>query len=420
VAAFDRRCRSVLLALCVSGGAGEVGAQSPKPSVQVFHLTAENLPRPLSRLPMLLTEILGRKARDQGLRVVTVGATLGEACSKVGCDPVQTACLEKLARTLGAAELLSGSVVRGRKEATVKVTLTRFLSGAPPVSQTVSLHERGLRDLTGEFSVAVGPLLRGIRAVSRVADGVAAPASGPLVAQDLPVHEETSATPVTEVAIGGQGSSVDDPLTLDLAPIPVKPKRAKLATGAPAGGVETPPTDAAGRAGEPKILPATIAMPSASTAALAVRGAPPVASVAASAMSLAPSHAEVSRRAKPGEGWRVEQVSAHTWIAAGVGVAAAGAGAGLLAVASGIRDDVNRAPTATVADLEALAEMESAGRAWSRLGIGFLVGGGAIVAVAAVVAMLQGSGGLDGARGGLSFGVAPREGGAKVALEVTW
>jgi hypothetical protein len=327
-------------------------AESASPvRVQVFPLGAVKLPKPQSYMPSMLTEVVLKQVRDAGHQPELAGATLGETASMVGCNPAEIECLEMLAETIGAAELLYGNVARGQKGAVARVNLTWFVPGNAPVSQTVALRQRNVLEQANEFGKIIAPLLQASLAVA------------------------ARATPVAPVAVA---AAEPTPVAEPAPPQPESPPLAAPMAGPVLAAIPTSPAPA-----PEQPLPM------------------------------------VMRDATPAAGFSFSRVGALAWIAAGVGVAAAGAGAGLLGMAAGLRDDVADAPTETVKQLEDLEGMEKRGRLYSNAGTGCLVGGGAVVASAIILVVVQGSAPAEPEPVRLGLEVT-RTGGVFARAEVSW
>jgi hypothetical protein len=100
--------------------------------------------------------------------------------------------------------------------------------------------------------------------------------------------------------------------------------------------------------------------------------------------------ADLTRGSPPRAGFSARRVDPLVW-----GVTAGGAGlmvvGGLLLMAAGSKQDqVDDAPTDTVADLEALADLEASGRKEARWGSALLVTGAATAAAGVVLVLKQG------------------------------
>lgn len=92
----------------------------------------------------------------------------------------------------------------------------------------------------------------------------------------------------------------------------------------------------------------------------------------------------------PEAGFSAARVRPLTWTATGAGVGLAALGGVLLLVASDKQGQIDAAPTATVEDLEALAELEDSGRAYARWGTGLVVVGAVVATVGAAFLYKQG------------------------------
>lgn len=110
------------------------------------------------------------------------------------------------------------------------------------------------------------------------------------------------------------------------------------------------------------------------------------------------------------------RVRGYSWGIAGGGVALATVGAVFLGIAEGKQADVDDAATDTVADLEALADLEADGKRYNRLGNGMLIAGGAAAIVGAVLIIKQAR--TPSEASGVSIAPVPMNGGAGVVF--TW
>ena len=115
-------------------------------------------------------------------------------------------------------------------------------------------------------------------------------------------------------------------------------------------------------------------------------------------------------------GFDLSRVRGYSWGIAGGGVALATVGAIFLGIADGKQADVDDAATDTVADLEALADLEADGKRYNRLGNGMLIAGGAAAIVGAVLIIKQARTPRDSSA--VSIAPVPMNGGAGVVF--TW
>lgn len=106
-------------------------------------------------------------------------------------------------------------------------------------------------------------------------------------------------------------------------------------------------------------------------------------------VTVAPAPKLPGARASPS--FALRHVKPYTWGLAGAAVASVTVGSVLMGAAGGVRKDIVVAPRATVGDLERLAALELRGESLTRKGTGLLFLGGAVLAGAGVLAVLQGT-----------------------------
>ena len=103
--------------------------------------------------------------------------------------------------------------------------------------------------------------------------------------------------------------------------------------------------------------------------------------------------ADLTGTAAPAQGsggFSASRVEPYAWGVAGGGAGMMLVGGLLLLAADGVQGDVDSAPTESVADLEALVDLEAKGRRYARWGSTFLVVGAVATAVGAVLVVRQG------------------------------
>jgi len=105
-------------------------------------------------------------------------------------------------------------------------------------------------------------------------------------------------------------------------------------------------------------------------------------------------------------GFSAGRVSGLSWALAGSGVGLAVLGGLALVAAADKQADVDDAPTDTVDDLEALADIEKKGRRYARWGAGLLIAGAAATTAGVVLIVVQGTERMGPETDGLS--AAPR------------
>jgi hypothetical protein len=111
------------------------------------------------------------------------------------------------------------------------------------------------------------------------------------------------------------------------------------------------------------------------------------------------------------------KITTGTWgliIAGGVGV---GVGAGFLFAANNLRDDINKAPTRTGAEIEHLRGIERAARTRLYVGAGLAIAGGAVATIGIVRAMMQKK---QPSHEQPLVDVVPENGGASILLNLRW
>ncbi len=267
-----------------------VAATAHADRVVVFPVAARKLPRAYKTAPTVFTEFLAQAVRDGGREVTVADASLGETTTMLGCDPAATACLEMVATTLNADELVFSTVRRGRKSAELRVALSRFKPGEERQDRSISLSEQNLMGLAQELATAARLFLGGATVTSEPKpkpDPVSPPASDPI----------------------------------------------------------SPPVD-------PGL--------------------------------------EVGDTTEVDQGFSMGRVEGYTWAIVGVGALAAGTGGTFLAMAAGVSNDVEKAPTDTVADFKVLADLEKKGKTFSDVGTGPLAVGGAALTAGIILMVLQG------------------------------
>ena len=127
--------------------------------------------------------------------------------------------------------------------------------------------------------------------------------------------------------------------------------------------------------------------------------------------------ADLTGTAAPAQGaggFSAGRVEPYAWGVAGGGAGMMLVGGLLLLAADGVQGDVDSAPTETVADLEALVDLEAKGRRYARWGSTFLVVGAVATAVGAVLVVRQGR-----SREESTITVAPSVTGDSVGLTLT-
>jgi hypothetical protein len=118
------------------------------------------------------------------------------------------------------------------------------------------------------------------------------------------------------------------------------------------------------------------------------------------------------------DGWSFGNVGASAWLVTGGGLALAAGGAIFLKVGADRQDQVNHAPTDSVADLEELERLEEEGARFMLVGNALVIAAGAAVVTGTILIAVQGRAKKQAGR---RAAITPflLRGGAGVALEVT-
>lgn len=118
-------------------------------------------------------------------------------------------------------------------------------------------------------------------------------------------------------------------------------------------------------------------------------------------------------------GFDAGRVGVIAWTVTGVGAAAAVAGGVSLFLARDRQQKVDDAPTASVADLDRLEQLEDEGERLTLIGDGLLIGGGAALLVGGALVVYQGLWARDGGeRSSLAIAPVPLPGGVGVNLSI--
>jgi hypothetical protein len=142
-------------------------------------------------------------------------------------------------------------------------------------------------------------------------------------------------------------------------------------------------------------------------------GAPPPA-VEQPAVDLTPPPEPVTAT---GGGFSPSRVEPYSWAVAGTGVALIGLGSVLLMAAQDKQDEVDGAPTDTVADLERLRDLEDRGKSLTRWGNVALIAGG-VATVAGVALIIKQAGSSPGEPPAASIAPTPVAGGLGLTITV--